>query len=285
MSPLPLRLALSARAARRSAAPQGGAPHSLHPPSPDRIRGTGRRRRSRRVPQGPRLAQALRHPAAAAGRSAARRARRLAGQGQAARLMPRASAAGAVQSPSASSPRGRLTTIDCATPQVSRLGGFSAPRSPPRMGRRRALALGSRGVLQICAKYPNLAQPRRAGAVRAYGPAKHVFSEICAPTHRPALRHWRLRARLPVGLCPGAGGPRGPQGRHVAPPPGQGIDVGRSRRKPPQGAPSRRRARLAWAPPAGACDGPDRGPGDRPQGRVSPYLDTIVITGGKNHAC
>lgn len=137
------------RAVRRSAAPQGGAPDSLHPPSPDRIRGTGHRRRSRRVPQGPRLAQALRHPAAAAGRPAARRARRLAGQGQAARLMPCASAAGAVQSPSASSPRERLTTIDCVPPQVSRLGGFSAPRSPPRMGRRRALALGSRGVLPV----------------------------------------------------------------------------------------------------------------------------------------
>lgn len=39
--------------------------------------------------------------------------------------------------------------IDCATPQVSRLGGFCGPRSPPLMGRRRALALGSRGVLPI----------------------------------------------------------------------------------------------------------------------------------------
>ena len=54
--------------------------------------------------------------------------------------------------------------IDCATPPRSAAwGDFSAPRSPPRTVRRRALALGLRGVLQICAKYPNLAQPGTPG--------------------------------------------------------------------------------------------------------------------------
>lgn len=80
------------------------------------------------------------------------------------------------------------------------------------MGRRRALALGSRGVLQICAKYPNLAQPRRAGAVRPLRGPLNMYLAKFAPPHvaqRSGTGGYVRGARQVFALGPVApGGPR-----------------------------------------------------------------------------